>query len=567
MSVIRILTEKVASQIAAGEVVDRPASVVKELMENSIDAEADRIAVRIESGGKSLVRVSDNGVGMSRDDVLLCVERHATSKINRAEDLYSVASLGFRGEALPSIASVSRLEVATRPKDQVAGHRLRISGGKFIGIEEAGTPPGTSVEVRNLFFNIPARRKFLRAAKTETDHIVDVFTRAALPFLEVGFRLDDAQGPLLNLPIARDYLARLTALMGRNVAESMTEGFQEDGQLTIRAYLGSGTMTRSRADRLFVYVNGRNIRDRMLNKAVISGYGQRLMKGQYPQAVLFLEIDPSQVDVNVHPMKQEVKFRDTQGVFQRVTQTIEQSMPRPSFGFSAQGPQSKWEPAPFRDGGGFLSEPSGEYAGAREDLKPETRAMVEPGPRIIGQLKNTYILCEVDDGLLIVDQHAAHERIVYENLKEGFRSSQIESQALLVPLRLEMSATETPVIQDKEGELQRLGMELDHFGGNTFLLRSHPALLKDVEWESFVSELAKELKTGRVEDETILDRALTVMACHGAVRAGHRLTQDEMVHLLRQLEDTDTPTHCPHGRPITRHFGPREIDKMFKRIL
>jgi len=495
MNTIRILPEKVAAQIAAGEVIDRPSSVLRELLDNSIDAGADRIVINMEKGGKGLIKVSDNGCGMSRDDLLLCVESHATSKITTTSDLYCVKSLGFRGEALPSIGSVSRLQITSRPKDQLAGQKLVMAGGKMIRIDETGAPPGTIVEVRDLFFNIPARRKFLRAVRTEANHIIDTFSRAVLPFPGTSFMLTDSGKTLMSLPASDHQLSRLSALLGRRVAEAMIKTEQENDELTITAFLAPPEFSRSRGDRLFVYVNGRNIRDRVMTRAVMDGYGQRLMKGQYPQAVIFLEIDPSMVDVNVHPSKQEVRFHNNRQVFDTIVSTVEKALapaldflgdtspahdiwgsdhPRPESAVS----ESMWtysrpariEPIP-------AMEEQGEQASPSEEL------------RIIGQLGNTYIMCQVKDGLLMVDQHAAHERIMYENLKKGFNASRVEVQALLIPHKLELSIKEKRIVLEKGDQLSRFGIELDHFGGNTFLLRSVPAILKDMEWESFISEL------------------------------------------------------------------------------
>ncbi|HEN20883.1 MAG TPA: DNA mismatch repair endonuclease MutL, partial [Desulfobacteraceae bacterium] len=325
MNTIRILPEQVSSQIAAGEVIDRPASVVRELIDNSIDSSADRIEINIEKGGKELIKVSDNGIGMSKDDLLLSVERHATSKIEDASDLFSVKSLGFRGEALPSIASVSRMQIVSRRKEELTGHRLRVTGGRLIEIEETGSPSGTTVEARSLFFNMPARRKFLRTAQTELNHIIDSFFRITLAFPNISFKLNDSSKNIVNLPASKEYLPRLSALMGRKTAESM---IQEDCQFTgftIITYLAPPEFSRSKGDRLFIYVNGRNIRDRLVTRAVVEGYGQRLMKGQYPQAAVFFEIDPSKVDVNVHPAKQEVRFHDSTTVFRAITSTIEKA--------------------------------------------------------------------------------------------------------------------------------------------------------------------------------------------------------------------------------------------------
>ena len=572
MNTIRILPENVASQIAAGEVIDRPASVVRELIDNSIDAGAERISIRIEKGGKGLIKVNDSGAGMSRDDLLLCVERHATSKIETAADLFSVKSFGFRGEALPSIASVSRTEIISRPRDQLAGHRLKVEGGKLISIKEAGAPEGTIVEVRNLFYNIPARRKFMRAVKTETDHIIDVLSRIALSFPGIAFKLEDAGKTIMNLPASDQHMHRLSALMGGKVAGSMIEVRERNHALSIRAYLAPPDLSRTRGDRLFVYVNHRNIRDRLVTKAILEGYGQRLMKGQYPQAVIFIETDPSMVDVNVHPTKQEVRFHESRDVFRSIVSTVEKALgqnlnPYPSL-------QPRDEENDFQNQGvRFTSEPAWNYSRTVQSQTgpPKSEALTQPlfkeTPQVIGQLGNTYILCQVRGGLLMVDQHAAHERIVYETLKNGVNNSRIEAQTLLMPYRLELTTKEKRIALKRRSQLDRFGIELDHFGGNTFLLRSVPAILKNIQWDSFFSEFITELEDDELEEGVFLDKVLTVMACHGAIRAGQSMNHHEINHLLSQLQETEIPTNCPHGRPIFKHFTYYEIEKMFKRVI
>lgn len=416
MNKIHILPEKVASQIAAGEVVDRPASVVRELIDNSIDAAADRIFVRIEMGGKGLIKVNDNGVGMSRDDILLCVERYATSKIETASDLFSVKSFGFRGEALPSIASVSRTEIVSRPKDQLAGHRLKIAGGRLISIEETGAPAGTIIEVRNLFYNIPARRKFLRAVRTETDHIIDVFSRVALPFPGIAFRLEDAGKTIMNLPASDQHIQRLYSLMGRKVAEAMIEVQERNHDLGISAYLAPPDLSRTRGDRLFVYVNGRNIRDRLVTKAVLDGYGQRLMKGQYPQAAIFIEIDPSKVDVNIHPTKQEVRFHNSRDVFQSIVSTVGKALGQSFHPYIGTKPQQ--EGSFFQKEALGISEPVWKYNQTEQSpvvpFKVEEReqSLIREAPRVIGQLGNTYILCQVRERTKVYSFDMAQEKHV-----------------------------------------------------------------------------------------------------------------------------------------------------------
>jgi DNA mismatch repair protein MutL len=584
MNTIRILPENVASQIAAGEVIDRPASVVRELLDNSIDARADRIAVRIEGGGKSLIRVGDNGEGMTRDDLLLCIERHATSKIRTASDIYMVNSLGFRGEAIPSIGSVSRLEITSRPKDQVGGHRLKMSGGKLTAIEETGAPPGTIIDVRDLFFNIPVRRNFMRSAHTEMDYIVDTLSRSALPFFGISFKLEDSAKVILNFPAADHPLPRLFSLMGRKVADAMIESNETTDDLTVNLYLAPPELNRTRADRLCVYVNRRNIRDSLITKAIFGGYGQRLMKGRYPQAVVFIEIDPSKVDVNIHPAKQEVRFHNSNVVFETIASAIERALSKSFHPFS--GPNLYEEKAkPYykpQTDYTFVAEPERAYetkpigmpSPSKVAPPPLTAKVEKPAPSmlkelpyVIGQLGRTYILCQGKNGLIIVDQHAAHERIVYENLKKGLNESQIEVQALLLPHELELSAKETRIAIEKGELLSEMGIELDHFGGNTFLLRAHPAILSEVEWDSFFSELLAGIDEGKPNEETLLENILSVMACHGAVRAGDSMSREEMTILLGQLEETDLPTNCPHGRPVSRLITYHEIEKMFKRIV
>ncbi|MFH1349509.1 MAG: DNA mismatch repair endonuclease MutL [Pseudomonadota bacterium] len=575
MDVIRILSEKVAAQIAAGEVIERPSSVTRELLDNSIDAGSDRITIRIEKGGIKLIRVSDNGMGMSRDDLLLCLERHATSKISSLSDLFSIKTLGFRGEALPSISSVSRMELTSRPAGQIIGYKLKVEGGILKSIDEAGTPEGTIIEVRDLFFNVPARRKFLRAIKTETDHIIDTVSRIALPFIPVHFRLDDShQKTVLNLPASENELNRLTALMGRHVSGSMIEIYQETEDFVLKGFITPPDLNRSRGDRIYIYINKRNVRDKLITRAVMQGYGQRLMRGRYPYVVLFVEIDPTLVDVNVHPTKQEVRFQRGHIVYQTIVATIERSLGRQPHPFMDARYPSPIVKEEMRFTQMVMAEQEWDYSGPIQ-MVPEYKEKdwsEEPAGKealhIIGQLNNTYILCQSNEALLMIDQHAAHERIVYEALKGSSLSSPSERQLFLLPYRLELPLKDGRVLQGNLDKLLRLGLEFEHFGGSTFILRSAPSILLDVEWENFLSDLIPLLEDEPdIDSKTTLDKLLTTMACHGAIRAGHRMSQEEMVGLLNQLKEMNLPTHCPHGRPIYKRFTFYEIEKMFKRVL
>ncbi len=577
MNTIRILPERVAAQIAAGEVIERPASVVRELIDNSIDAKADRISVKIERGGKNLIKVTDNGVGMGKDDLLLCLERHATSKIRTASDLVKVTSLGFRGEAIPSMAAVSRMQITSLPQKELLGNRIRISGGKLLAMEEVGAPPGTIVEIKDLFFNIPARRKFLKTPRTEMNHIVDTVLRAAMPFPNISFQLEEGNKGILHLPASPNPRLRLSHLMGRTTGQSILNGESQQKDPHIAIHAAPAAFARKRADRLFVYVNGRNIRDRFVTKAIIEGYGQRLMKGCYPQALVFITIDPAQIDVNVHPTKQEIKFQNSQQVFRTIAAVVDKTLAPVSQVFSSTSQSQPYKslnaqeptpPAPsiFEHTETYVppltEKPSPTPKEAPLQLT-ETRM-----PQIIGQLGNMYILCQMEDGLLIVDQHAAHERIVYETLKRSLLSAKIEIQNLLIPNEMEFSLKEKGILLEKSEVLADFGIELDHFGGNTFLLRAVPALLKNVNWQTLISEFISKLEEGGPPDGAhIMEEAVKIMACHGAIRAGQRLTLTEMTHLMHQLNDMDLPTNCPHGRPIFQNFTYFEMNKMFKRIV
>jgi len=575
MSKIRILPENVANQIAAGEVVERPASIIRELIDNSIDAGSDRITIKIEDGGRKLIRVSDNGVGMDRDDILLSLERHATSKINAISDLYSIRTLGFRGEALPSICSVSRMDIVSRTAEQIVGHRLSTSGGKLISIDETGSAVGTSVTVRDIFFNTPARLKFLKGEKTETAYIMDAVSRIALPFNNIQLKLDDGEKSLLNFPVSDNEINRFSVLLGRSIASSLIESNREIGNIKIRIYLAPPENSRTRADRIYIYINNRTIRDRLVTRSVIDGFGQRLMKGRYPQVIIFLEIDPSLIDINVHPAKQEVRFQNGHLIYEAISSMITRALKDQFSPFFAMDHTEK----KIENNGPLIqhniSEPAWEYSSGTEKASPifnkiETikSGFIKEPPRLLGQLNDTYLLFQADDGLLMIDQHAAHERILYENLKKSYQSLRIDSQPFLIPVKLETSLKDGRVLLEKIDRLAGMGFELEHFGGNTFLLRSVPSILVNINWDIFLSDLIPVLeKDGHLMGDKTMDDLLITMACHGAIKAGQRLSHREMTSLLEELDKLNLPTNCPHGRPVFIKFNYNDIEKMFKRIV
>ena len=625
MSKIKILPENVANQIAAGEVIERPASVVRELLDNSIDSGADRISIRIEEGGGKLIKVSDNGSGMGREDMMLSIERHATSKISSVSDIFTIKTLGFRGEALPSICSVSRMEIISRSSDQLYALKMKASGGVIESVDETGAPAGTSVEVRDLYYNTPARKKFLKTIKTETGQIVDTVSRIALPYIGISIKLlDNSSGKtLLNLPSADNELNRLNALFGKDTTVSLLDAHFEQEGLKIRAYLSPPELSRTRGDRMYIYVNNRNIRDKLIIGAISRGYGQRLMKGRYPQVALFIDIDSTMIDINVHPAKQEIRFEDSGFIYKSIALTIAKALGDQLNPFINQGntnlhePEIK-EPFLFNE----KSEPAREYISVEtvKEIQSEIREPVfreqtdlfgadkkaykiedtpdlifnspvekekndaspaplshtdkinvfsgnEP-PRVIGQLKGTYLLFQERDGLLMIDQHAAHERIVYETLKAKYASSKVERQSFLLPVNLELSLKDARILEAKLDQLINLGFEIENFGGNSFLIRAVPAILVNSDWESFLRDLIPVLEEeDDLTNDKAMDKLLTVMACHGAIRAGYSMTHQEMSLLVEQLSKLEMATNCPHGRPVFKKFSYSEIEKMFKRIV
>jgi DNA mismatch repair protein MutL len=575
MGHIKVLTEQVASQIAAGEVIERPASIVRELLDNSIDAGSTRITIRIEAGGRHLIRIGDNGAGMGRDDLCLCITRHATSKIQEISDLSSIRTLGFRGEALASIAAVSRLEMTSRPADQLIGHRLKVIGGQFMRLEETGAPPGTLVDVQDLFFNLPARKKFLRSEKTESNYILDTITRQALPFKQIAFKIDLDGKNVLNLPDSPQISNRLATYFNKEFSQAMIEAENTFDRIMIQAYLGPPELARSKGDNLLIYVNKRHVRDKLLTKAIIEGYGQRLMRGQYPQAVLLIEIDPGLVDFNVHPAKQEIRFQQTQFIYQAVLSSVKKALnrhlPVPYAGATETAGSSQPGLSPLA--GAQVAEPQPFYSmrpvGTSEtpEIKALQADLLKEPLQVLGQLNDTYILCQAQNGLLLIDQHAAHERIVYDKLQRAVQEAKFEKQSFLIPPKFEFSLKESRLIRDKGEQFHKIGLELEYFGGNTFILRSVPSLLTSIDYETFLRELVPLLEEeAGLTREKALDKFLTVMACHGAIRAGKKLSAAEMDVLVRQLDVINLVPHCPHGRPIVRRISIYEIEKMFKRV-
>lgn len=597
---IHILSEQLCNQIAAGEVVERPASVVKELLENALDAGARDIRVDIENGGKRLIRVMDDGCGMGRDDALLCLERHATSKIRKADDLFALHTLGFRGEALPSIASVCRLLMRTRSRDEESGWEIHAEGGAIRRADAVGMPPGTIVEVRNLFFNTPARRKFLRKDETELGHIADIVTRLALAAPEVQFHLSHNGRTLLEVYRQGQLLERIGALLGRPLLAELLPVETGGGEgPRLRGFISQPALHRATTGAMYTFINNRYIRDRLVQHALLDGYRNLLVKGRYPVVVLFLEIEPSQVDVNVHPTKHEVRFRDQRLIHEFISGAVREAL-RPSSWLGASGSDAPAEApprpvsapaAPVRDYRQAVQESLADYARSSHPARPAfpspTAAPVGPvarpvsdgaarenevpgffgSLRVIGQYRNSYLVCQDGDDLLLIDQHAAHERIGFERLREQFRRGRIEGQTLLFPVVIELDFREAAQLENHLEDLDRFGFTVEPFGGKAFVLKAVPRFLDETRAARLVRDVAAEIVElgASALAEEALDRVLILMACHGMVRANQALTPPEMTALLRDLDRVDFSAHCPHGRPVMIRQKLADLEKLFKR--
>jgi DNA mismatch repair protein MutL len=664
MNRIRLLPEHVANQIAAGEVVERPASVVKELVENALDAQATRLTVEIQAGGRSLIRVTDDGLGMSRDDALLCLERHATSKIQRAEDLSAITTMGFRGEALPSIASVSRLSLTTREQaGGLEGTQVVVHGGRIQDVKSAGSPPGTCVEVRQLFFNLPARRKFLRSEETEYAHVHHYLTLAALAYPEVAFTLIKDGRVIWQLPAVpceptvtarlASLRERLRALLGSadslipldvsfelppsdDEMEAGVEGSAESlpgcPSPRLWGFMGQPGLSRATRQDQHVFVNRRPVENRGLNYALLEGYHTALMKGRYPVCCLFLELDPSEVDVNIHPSKREVKFHREKAIVRLVTQAVRQALiqqgieaapavpppppapaksqavavpaasvqaspaptPRELPGFtglagtrleawqnvarrpSVASPAAQ-EPAPLKPAPAMnLIKPAASSPPAATSLMPPPSvAVAEPTPllkvplRLVGVVGRLYVVLESDRGLVLMDQHAAHERILFEQMLDRLEQGAAPSQRLLLPETVELSVRDAHFLREQLPVLNRLGVGLSEFGERTYLLDALPPVVKVADPRRFVLELVDELKAAgqEVNSMRLGEHTVAKTVCRHAVKANDPLAGPELEQLVQDLRQCAMPYTCPHGRPTLIEMNFRELEKKFGRLV
>ena len=615
MGRIRLLSETVASQVAAGEVVERPASVVKELVENSLDASARKIDIVIRRGGISLVRVIDDGCGMDRDDALLSLERHATSKIRSAADLQAVATLGFRGEALPSIASVSRFRLTTREARAIAGTEIIVNGGKIEIVRDGGEAPGTQVEVRSLFYNLPARRKFLRSESTESRNIEHQLHLQAIGHPQIAFSLLRDDRMLLQLPATVRLSDRIRDLYGAELLQRLVEVSDlASSKIRISGSIGQAGLSRQTRSQQLVFVNGRAIESSLITGAIREGYHTALMKGQYPVTFLFLELDPKAVDVNAHPAKREVRFHDPNGVRETIVRCIQQTLEtaraewqekfrapvRPSTDVPAKPapdltlrPEVSASQYTHRElphlgtsasgGGDFMRAPGPEIVGQahrlpRPDADSANKALaLQRDPRkaaqqqfeIIGVLSKLYVLMESADGLVLVDQHAAHERILFEELRRRMEEQGVPTQKLLLPQTFDVPPRDADWIERNLSTLQRMGIGIESFGPDNFKIDSLPSFLSVSDAAQFMRKVIDDLKgTGNSASAMRLgEEMIAKTVCRHAVKANDPLRYPEVEKLIRDLLDCDLPYCCPHGRPTMIQISLAELEKKFGRKL
>jgi DNA mismatch repair protein MutL len=591
MSRIRLLPEILASQVAAGEVVERPASVVKELVENSIDAGARKVEVSIRRGGISLIRVVDDGCGMDRDDALLSLERHATSKIRTAADLAAIATLGFRGEALPSIASVSRFRLTTREPEAVAGTEIIVAGGRIETVRDGGEAPGTQIEVRSIFYNLPARRKFLRSENTESRNIEHQLHLQATGHPEIAFAFVRDERVAFQLPAASSLVERIRDLYGNELVERLltVEGSAATSKIRIRGLIGqAGVSRQSRAQQL-VFVNGRAIESPVLTAVLREGYHTALMKGQFPVTFLFLDLDPAAVDVNVHPAKREVRFRDPGSVREAVVEAIRRTLESGRRDWQQQFQRPAASPAPIPsepvlpppiEQQQFTQPPAARVIPSRSDgeehpvpreapLADDAIKIANPSQQfqIIGVLNKLYVLMENQDGLVLVDQHAAHERILFEELRRRMEEQGVPSQRLLLAQTFELAPRDAEWVERNTATLQKMGIGIEPFGQNAFKIDSLPTFLDVADPVMFMRKVIDGLKSAsngssamRLGEEMI---AKTV--CRHAVKANDPLRYLEVEKLISDLLECDLPYCCPHGRPTMIQISHTELEKKFGR--
>ena len=594
---IQILSENITNKIAAGEVIERPASIVKELMENSIDALSSRITVSVKNSGKSLIKILDNGTGMAHDDALLSFERHATSKITSAEDLDTIETLGFRGEALPSIASIAMLKIISKTESEETGTEVFVKGGKVEEVRQTAAPTGTSVEVNQIFFNTPARKKFLKSDTTEMSYISQIFNTISLAYPNIQFKLINYDKEIANTPASDDLEARVGDLFGKNIVKDLIPISREINNMKLSGFISRPSFSLSGRRHQFFYVNNRCVRDKSVNHAIYDAYRTLLPKGRHPALFLFLDISPDMVDVNVHPAKAEVRFANQRSVhdfiYYAIFKTLSQNKEQHTenvFQTNNTAPASEngvFKPAGEKDGEIFFNRTSSHFFTCKDQnsnpaAMPKSEREFDfqmPLPTTenhflyskcvpVGQIENSFILLENSSNMILVDQHTAHERILFEKLEKEFKKSKIERQQLLFPVSIEVTHSESILLENHLSDISKVGLEIESFGKNTFLIRAVPSALEGKDYSALLLEIVEILtKAEKAESfEQIFTETIKIIACHGAIRAHQKLKLEEIQSLLLTLDKTELPYTCPHGRPICLVFSLKDIKKKFLRI-
>ena len=578
---IHVLPEPLAQVIAAGEVIERPASVVKELVENAIDAGASEVIVELRAGGLQLIRIQDNGEGMDREDVPIALQRHGTSKIRNIEDLYTVRTLGFRGEALPSIASVSQMAIQTRTNRSITGTRLVCEGGEIKAVSDGGCPVGTLVEVKNLFYNLPVKRKFLRSISLELRHASNQFLRLSLAHPSISFKFIH-DGRLLHEHWKTGSLkVRMEAILGREMYDQLREFEYEDGEICLSGLASLPTFSRGNSEGIYLYVNQRFVKDKAIYKAILESYRHVIPQGRFPVVILFLSLPPSAVDANVHPTKTEVKFREPDKIFPAVFAALSSAHGPVSRSQPIQGPvlpnrHSLPETRPLTlplsssvaySQGGALEKEGRVDSRVSEEVSPGWEGEDMRPLRIVGQVLNTYIVCEDQERLIFIDQHAAHERILFEKWKKAYETKSLSVVRFLAPVLMECSATEALTLGDHLQDFDAMGIEIDPVGGGVFAIRSVPSLMDQENPKDVIRKILEELALEQPEKKGrgALYPILIALSCHTAIRANLTLRKEEMEALVKDLQLFRPSTTCPHGRPVFFLFSLADLEKQFQR--
>jgi DNA mismatch repair protein MutL len=554
---IKVLATEVVSKIAAGEVIERPASVVKELVENSLDAEATQIAVEAQGGGVELIKVSDNGAGIPALELELAFHRYATSKIYDLGDLEKIASLGFRGEALPSIAAVTEVEILTQTSSEVVGSYLYLRKGEVIRGESRARPQGTTVTVRRLFRYFPARLKFLKSVNTENSHIAHLVSQYALAFPEVKFSLVLDKRPSLHTTGNGDLREVLSEVYGSELAQRMLKVEQKNGLAKVSGLISSPSLARSNRNYLSFFVNRRWVRSPLLTRATEEAYRGLLMDGQHPIAVINISIPPQELDVNIHPAKAQIKFCNEQAIFSSVQKAIGETL--------ARTPIASSKSVPFSVSSGQGQSPRMIMDNEPTFIVAQLPTLELPVLRVLGQLANTYIIAEGPNGLYLIDQHAAHERILYDRISAQWAQKQVEVQGLLQPITIELSPREEETLRDSKEFLAEFGFTIEPFGNRSYVIRAIPALMARANIIEIMGVLLDNLAS-KESSNPWEEKIAQSLACHGAIRAGQQLSNEEMRELIKQLEQTKQPRACPHGRPTMIHLSSNQLEKEFGRL-